>query len=56
LTAPRFGEQVVDYRKIFETAVDLSPAKAADARTVTSSFGTFLKKAEKELENLRQQL
>jgi hypothetical protein len=29
--------------------VDLSPAKAADARTVTSSFGTFLKKAEKEL-------
>jgi hypothetical protein len=46
----------MDYRKLYEGAVDLSPAKAADARSVTASFGTFLKKAEKELEGLRQQL
>jgi hypothetical protein len=45
LTAPKFTEQTVDYRKIYEKAVELSPGKIGDAKAAISSFGTFLKKA-----------
>lgn len=56
MKAPRYGEMVVDYRKIFEPVVDLAPAKSIDAKNAISSFGNFLKKAEKELEGLREQM
>lgn len=36
--------------------IDLAPAKAVDAKAAINSFGSFLKKAEKELEGLREQM
>lgn len=56
MKTPRYGEMVIDYRKIFEPVVDLAPAKSIDAKAAISSFGNFLKKAEKELEGMREQM
>lgn len=56
MKTPRYAELVIDYRKIFEPVVDLAPAKGVDAKAAINSFGNFLKKAEKELEGLREQM
>jgi hypothetical protein len=56
MKTPRYAEMVIDYRKIYEPVIDLAPAKGVDAKAAINSFGNFLKKAEKELEGLREQM
>ena len=56
MSAPRFAELVIDYKKIYGGIVALDVGQSPDALAAISSFGGFLKRAEKELEGMREQM